>query len=164
MTPTPLNVTVPEEPPDGSVFLDRLHRAWQRNGPVWYMAGTIRPLFGGGQMVGLRWGQLLLDCGEGIVLWSPTAADTAAAAAAEQTIAEGIAAAAATLGTVVHIGPDVAEADGKLLGFTRHGHPVGSTTVPDGTPRPPLTAKCGGPAICSECGRDAAVIKELNDA
>jgi hypothetical protein len=132
-----LAVLVPPEPPEGSVFLDRLHRAWQRIGPVWFMAGTfVRPLFGPGPSPSLRWGQLLLDCGEGQVLWSPPGEpDTEPAAAAV--------------------------ADGQFVGFTRHGHPIGSARVPDDCAVRVPVVDCGGPAVCAPCGRDTVAIKEL---
>lgn len=85
-----LAVLVPPEPPEGSVFLDRLERAWQRHGPVWIMAAPsmLRLL-----QPGVRWGQLLLDCGDGEVIWQPTPQRSdertaEAAAAAEQLAAQ----------------------------------------------------------------------------
>lgn len=47
----------------------------------------------------------------------------------------------------------------RFLGLTEHGHPVGSPTIPDGVEKPRLVAKCGGPAICDDCGADAARLK-----
>ena len=43
----------------------------------------------------------------------------------------------------------------KPLGgpWTRHGHSVPGVTVAGG--RPPLVARCGGPAICGDCRADA---------
>lgn len=96
-----LNVIVPPEPLEGAVFLDRLHRAWQRIGPVWFMAGTIRPLIGP-PGPSLRWGQLLLDCGPGEVLWSPSPEQRAEQAAEARAMAETIAEAGGA--TVVVLG------------------------------------------------------------
>lgn len=64
-----LSATVPDEPPDGSVVLDRARRAWQRRGSAWYMAGAVPSLFSA-PGVG-KWPWLLLDCGPVIPLWTP---------------------------------------------------------------------------------------------
>jgi uncharacterized Zn-binding protein involved in type VI secretion len=158
-----LAVTIPPEPQEGSVVLDRLNRAWQRIGPLWCTAGTRIPIFG--PAVGaLRWGQLLLDCGDIELIWSPTPEASAAQAAEDAAEAERFAAAVKDGSTVVHVAPSSPATPLGFLGFTRHGHPVGSTTVPElAIPRPPV-ARCGGPAMCSECGRDAAVIQNLTGA
>lgn len=43
--------------------------------------------------------------------------------------------------------------------WTRHGHPVpGVTVVGDAEERPPR-ARCGGPALCSQCSKDAERIR-----
>ena len=41
--------------------------------------------------------------------------------------------------------------------WTRHGHAVRGVTV-DGPGRPPV-ARCGGPAVCGQCARDAAALQ-----
>ncbi len=35
------------------------------------------------------------------------------------------------------------------MSYTRHGHPIPGTPVPDGPP--PVRARCGGPRICQQC-------------
>ncbi|RSD26370.1 DUF4349 domain-containing protein [Amycolatopsis eburnea] len=127
---TELSATVPSEPPDGSVVLDRAKRAWQRNGSRWFEAGAVISLF---THTGAAWPWLLVDCGPLIPLWQPTNADTAAAKPAEET---------------------------GFLGFTDHGHPVGARTAPGDVPQPAAVARCGGPGLCPECARDAAVLTE----
>ncbi|SEB43339.1 hypothetical protein SAMN04489727_1704 [Amycolatopsis tolypomycina] len=113
-----LAVLIPPEPPELSVFLDRARRAWQRIGPGWYMAGAVRPLLGPGSS-SVRWGQLLLDFGEGEVIWQPTRQQVAERATEETAAAEQ---------------PPLAAS--AFLGTTRHGHPIGSETVPPGHPVP----------------------------
>lgn len=74
-----LSATVPDEPPDGSVILDRARRAWQRQGPAWYMAGALPSLFTAAGAA--KWPWLLFDCGPVIPLWTPSStADEATAA------------------------------------------------------------------------------------
>lgn len=41
--------------------------------------------------------------------------------------------------------------------WTTHGHPVPGVTV-EGNGRPPV-ARCGGPALCGQCGREAASLR-----
>lgn len=49
--------------------------------------------------------------------------------------------------------------DGKTGGpWTSHGHPIEGVTVV-GNSRPPLIARCGGPALCSTCRADAERIR-----
>ncbi len=44
--------------------------------------------------------------------------------------------------------------------WTSHGHPIPGVTV-DGPGRPTMVARCGGPALCTTCARDAARIREI---
>lgn len=46
--------------------------------------------------------------------------------------------------------------------WTRHGHAVSGVTI-EGIRRPPV-ARCGGPAICAICARDAERIRERAEA
>jgi len=48
----------------------------------------------------------------------------------------------------------------RFLGFTSHGHPADTKTVPDGVERPGLVARCGGPGMCHECATDAERLRE----
>jgi hypothetical protein len=47
----------------------------------------------------------------------------------------------------------------RFLGFTSHGHPVDCREIPEGIEAPDLVARCGGPAICAVCARDAEAIR-----
>jgi hypothetical protein len=75
-----LSATVPDEPPDGSVILDRARRAWQRRGSAWYMAGALPSLFVAAGAA--KWPWLLLDCGPVVPLWTPPSVGAEADAAA----------------------------------------------------------------------------------
>jgi len=46
-----------------------------------------------------------------------------------------------------------------FVGFTDHGHAVGSP-VPDDVPWPDAVARCGGPVVCGACALDAARLRK----
>lgn len=184
MTDTQLSATVPEEPPDGSVVLDRAKRAWQRAGNTWYRAAAGAPsLFGNG---GGKWPWLLFDCGPVTPLWTPPPADVAAAdddeddtetpgTTEDPQAAEGpllaplgdvLAAAGGAFAVevpveplpdavVVHVPPSTLANPAGFVGFTRHGHAVGGLPPAD-TPWPCLLARCTGGPGCHQCRADAA--------
>lgn len=178
-----LAVTIPPEPPELSVFLDRARRAWQRIGSGWYMAGTVRPLFGPSPSA-VRWGQLLLDFGEGEVIWQPAdeapmaTPPPATACVCERgacfgddqfpdrcehcTALPSTAPCPADEGTdptVVHLAPSSRTTPIGFLGFTQHGRPVGGEP-PDNTPWPAPDPLCpGNPNSCRQCHSDAALMQ-----
>jgi hypothetical protein len=57
----------------------------------------------------------------------------------------------------VDLGPHSVDVRVQGGPWTRHGHAVDGVTV-EGPGRPPV-ARCGGPAICSQCALDAASIR-----
>ncbi|WP_410676691.1 hypothetical protein [Amycolatopsis sp. cmx-4-68] len=193
--PIELSATVPDEPPDSSVVLDRARRAWQRRGAAWYMAGAVLSLLGPN---GAKWSWLLLDCGPVIPLWTPPAvgadAEPVAPAVSPDAPLPPCSCAAEVCNgdrdegdpfrceycaaldvelpcpvadaqppeptslplSMVQAPPSPVANPTGFLGFTDHGHPVGTKTVPDNVPMPNAVARCGGPGICPECARDAA--------
>lgn len=57
---TQLEASVPTEPAEKSVVLDRWGRAWQRSGDGWRAAGEIVSLFGARPT---SWSAVLIQCG-----------------------------------------------------------------------------------------------------
>jgi hypothetical protein len=76
--PATFELVLPDEPPPGSVVLDRLGRAWQRlegdlKGLHWHVAGTLESFFplGWDGMAQCTWGQLLLQRGPVTLVYRP---------------------------------------------------------------------------------------------
>lgn len=55
--------------------------------------------------------------------------------------------------TLRALAAELSRKESKSGPWTRHGHAVSGVTIAG--ERPPLVARCGGPALCSQCREDA---------
>lgn len=75
--PEVFGIELPDEPPTGSVVLDRYGRAWQRLGgrvfgAHWEVTGKLTPLIPAlADVPPLTWGQLLLRRGDLTLVYRP---------------------------------------------------------------------------------------------
>jgi hypothetical protein len=74
--PESIEIVIPDEPPQGSVVIDRFGLAWQRRGVSafgmhWCVAGRLGSIFPNADAPQLTWGHLLLQRGPVTLVFSP---------------------------------------------------------------------------------------------